>query len=144
MFLSLTPLTRCDERQAPPRHRPSSGPVLDEPVSPSACMEHRQLLERSLVGIEALPDRRRRVFLAALGPESAAAIGQREGLSTQRVRQIVCEVRAHLRTVLALGALALLVLGSCWLLRGQSVSQGGPGGSGPQGPQLTVEQDGQP
>jgi RNA polymerase sigma factor (sigma-70 family) len=124
--------------------RPGLLSLEGEPATPLVSLEDRDLIRRSLSALEELPERPQRIFEAALGPGPASAIAAREGLSTQRVRQIVCEVRAHLRLALAIGALLALALGACWWLRPQTAPVGGPGSGGPEGPGLTIEQDGLP
>jgi RNA polymerase sigma factor (sigma-70 family) len=71
-------------------------------ISPEDQVSDRQALARVAKALEACPPGARRVFDAVyqnpeLGYEEIAA---RVGLSTQRVKQIVCEVRKRLRAVL--------------------------------------------
>lgn len=59
----------------------------------------REKLERAREKIEALPESSRRVFLTLYSEPglSHAEVAARVGLSVQRVRQILCEVRKTLR-----------------------------------------------
>jgi RNA polymerase sigma-70 factor (ECF subfamily) len=85
---------------------------LDEPTiaallrDPSGDAESQLLTEervtRAVDILSACSPRSRRVFRLAYGGEglSHAEVAQRVGLSLQRVRQILCEVRAELRDAL--------------------------------------------
>jgi RNA polymerase sigma factor (sigma-70 family) len=62
----------------------------------------RERLDRIRAELEVCPPRARQIFLAVYGPEgrSHAEAARDLGLSVQRVRQAVCEVRARVRTAL--------------------------------------------
>lgn len=88
-----------------------SGPVEElpeshHPVDPSASAERRLLSEerlaRARAALEQCPASAQRVFqLACDGQELPhAEVAARVGLSVQRVRQILCEVRKKLRSAL--------------------------------------------
>jgi RNA polymerase sigma-70 factor (ECF subfamily) len=93
------------------RREALSGPVEElperqQPVDPSASAEKRLLSEEQLARAhEALagcsPSARNVFLLACDGQELPhAEVAARVGLSVQRVRQILCEVRKKLRTAL--------------------------------------------
>ncbi len=62
----------------------------------------RERLDRIRKELKACPPRARQVFLAVYGPEgrSHAEVARDLGLSVQRVRQTLCEVRARVRIAL--------------------------------------------
>lgn len=62
----------------------------------------RERLDRIRQEIEICPPRARQIFLAVYGPEgrSHAEVARDLGLSVQRVRQALCEVRARVRIAL--------------------------------------------
>ena len=62
----------------------------------------RERLDRIRKELEACPPRARQIFLAVYGPEgrSHAEVARDLGLSVQRVRQTLCEVRARVRIAL--------------------------------------------
>jgi RNA polymerase sigma-70 factor (ECF subfamily) len=78
----------------------------DEPVAPDAGPEQtavgRECLEMVVAELRRCPSRAQQVFREVYGPAEAshADVARRLGLSVQRVRQIVCEVRARLRRAL--------------------------------------------
>jgi len=83
------------------------GPAgVDEPTSREAGPEQlawdRERLELVTRELSRCSERSQQVFLAVYGPagESHAEAARRLGLSLQRVRQIICEVRARLRIAL--------------------------------------------
>ena len=62
----------------------------------------RERLDRIRKELEACPPRARQIFLAVYGPggRSHAEVARDLGLSVQRVRQTLCEVRARVRIAL--------------------------------------------
>jgi RNA polymerase sigma factor (sigma-70 family) len=70
--------------------------------SPEDRVLDREKLTRAIAAIELLPDRDRALFRAVYNDPSVphAETARRFGLSVQRVRQILCEIRSHLRDVL--------------------------------------------
>jgi RNA polymerase sigma-70 factor (ECF subfamily) len=65
----------------------------------------REQLERALAELERCPERSRRVFLLLYEEPGLthAQCAARVGLSVQRVRQIVCEVRTRMRSAITAG-----------------------------------------
>lgn len=88
------------------RPLPSANPVIADAADPAASAEERLLsneqLERAAVALRTCHPNARRVFeLVYEHPELGhAEIAGRVGLSLQRVRQIVCEVRKKLRAAI--------------------------------------------
>ena len=83
------------------------GPAeVHEPTSheagPEQLASDRERLELVTRELSRCSERSQQVFLAVYGlaGESHAEVAQRLGLSIQRVRQIICEVRARLRIAL--------------------------------------------
>lgn len=74
----------------------------DPGVDPEEQAIRRDRLDRIRRELEACPPRARQIFLAVYGPEgrSHAEAARDLGLSVQRVRQALCEVRARVRTAL--------------------------------------------
>ncbi len=74
----------------------------DPGADPEQQAIRRERLDRIREELEVCPPRARQIFLAVYGPEgcSHAEAARDFGLSVQRVRQAVCEVRARLRTAL--------------------------------------------
>ena len=74
----------------------------DPGVGPEEQAIWRDRLDRIRRELEVCPPRARQIFLAVYGPEgcSHAEAARDFGLSVQRVRQAVCEVRARVRTAL--------------------------------------------
>ena len=74
----------------------------DPGVDPEEQAIRRDRLDRIRRELEVCPPRARQIFLAVYGPEgrSHAEAARDLGLSVQRVRQAVCEVRARVRTAL--------------------------------------------
>ena len=74
----------------------------DPRADPEEQAMRRERLERIREELEVCPPRARQIFLAVYGPEgcSHAEAARDFGLSVQRVRQAVCEVRARVRTAL--------------------------------------------
>jgi RNA polymerase sigma-70 factor (ECF subfamily) len=74
----------------------------DGRASPEDRAAARQLVGRVETALEACPKRARALFeLAMTHPELAhAELAERSGISTQRLRQTLCEVRARLRAAL--------------------------------------------
>src|SRR6185295_12899033 len=74
----------------------------DPGVDPEEQAIRRERLDRIREVLEVCPPRARQIFLAVYGPEgrSHAEVSREFGLSVQRVRQAVCEVRARVRTAL--------------------------------------------
>jgi DNA-directed RNA polymerase specialized sigma24 family protein len=72
-------------------------------ATPEAQVAARQILARAITELDAATATQREVFLLALAPPGLTheAIARRVGLSVQRVRQIVCEVRQRLRAAMA-------------------------------------------
>jgi RNA polymerase sigma-70 factor (ECF subfamily) len=76
-----------------------------EAIAATGCQELRVLardaLRRAAQVLESMPDMAQTVFRLAYGRErhTAAEIAERVGLSTQRVRQTLCEVRRRLAEV---------------------------------------------
>jgi len=73
-----------------------------EDPGPEQLAMDRERLELVTRELMRCPVRSRQVFQAVYGPagESHAEVAHRLGLSVQRVRQIICEVRARLRIAL--------------------------------------------
>ena len=94
--------TRREGLEAPLQELPES----HHPMDPTASAEHRLLseeqLSRARVALGQCPASAQRVFhLACDGQELPhAEVAARVGLSVQRVRQILCEVRQKLRRAL--------------------------------------------
>ena len=89
------------------RHEPIDEPAVASSLRDPHCDAESTLLtqERVSCAVEVLSGcspSARKVFRLAYGGEglSHAEVAQRVGLSLQRVRQILCEVRAKLRTAL--------------------------------------------
>jgi RNA polymerase sigma-70 factor (ECF subfamily) len=74
----------------------------DGNASPEERAAARQLVGRVEVALEACPKRARALFeLALTHPDVPhAELAERSGISTQRLRQTLCEVRARLRLAL--------------------------------------------
>jgi RNA polymerase sigma-70 factor (ECF subfamily) len=74
----------------------------DPGVDPEEHAIRRDRLDRIRRELEVCPPRARQIFLAVYGPEgrSHAEVARDLGLSVQRVRQALCEVRARVRTAL--------------------------------------------
>jgi len=74
----------------------------DPEADPEGQAIRRERLDRIREELEVCPPRARQIFLAVYGPEgcSHAEAARDFGLSVQRVRQAVCEVRARVRTAL--------------------------------------------
>ena len=74
----------------------------DPEVDPEEQAIRRERLDRIRKEFEGCPPRARQIFLAVYGPEgrSHAEAARDLGLSVQRVRQALCEVRARVRTAL--------------------------------------------
>jgi RNA polymerase sigma factor (sigma-70 family) len=92
-----TDLRRAGSLAEDPSSRPEAAP------SPELRLVAREQLARALETIAGCSDSARRVFRVLYEDPSIshADAAQRVGLSVQRVRQILCEVRKQLRTVLA-------------------------------------------
>jgi RNA polymerase sigma-70 factor (ECF subfamily) len=91
------------------RRRAARSPVSVEPADiadPTASAEDmlagRRRLERARTTLAALPSSSQAVFHAVFGGAAAgyAAVARELGLSEQRVKQIVCEIRAKVRAAL--------------------------------------------
>ena len=78
----------------------------DEPVAPDAGPEQtavgRERLELVVAELRRCPPRAQQVFEEVYGLPGAShsEVARRLGISVQRVRQIICEVRARLRRTL--------------------------------------------
>ena len=74
----------------------------DPGVDPEEQAIRRDRVDRIRRELEVCPPRARQIFLAVYGPEgrSHAEAARDLGLSVQRVRQALCEVRARVRTAL--------------------------------------------
>ncbi len=74
----------------------------DPAVDPEEQAIRREHLDRIRREIEICPPRARQIFLAVYGPEgrSHAEVARELGISVQRVRQSLCEVRARVRMAL--------------------------------------------
>ena len=74
----------------------------DPGADPEEQAIRRERLDRIREELEVCPPRARQIFLAVYGPEgrSHAEAARDLGLSVQRVRQALCEVRARVRTAL--------------------------------------------
>jgi RNA polymerase sigma-70 factor (ECF subfamily) len=74
----------------------------DPGAGPEEQAIQRERLDRIHEELEGCPPRARQIFLAVYGPEgrSHAEAARELGLSVQRVRQALCEVRARVRTAL--------------------------------------------
>jgi RNA polymerase sigma-70 factor (ECF subfamily) len=82
-------------------------PTLEAEADPRTASTEEQFfarerLERAREHVETLPTSARQVFLALYSDPglSHAEVADRVGLSVQRVRQIICEVRKALRAAL--------------------------------------------
>ena len=79
--------------------------AVPEPTAgdPERALANREELERVLAALETCSPQARRVFrlVYATPGGTAQAAAQAVGLSLQRVRQILCETRAHIRKELA-------------------------------------------
>jgi RNA polymerase sigma factor (sigma-70 family) len=75
----------------------------DPAADPEQQYAQEECLAKIWGEIERLPPRARQVFQAVYGADgrSHAEVARELGLSVQRVRQILCEVRARARTALA-------------------------------------------
>jgi len=73
------------------------------PPDPERALASRQELERVLAALATCSPMARKVFrlVYATPGGSAASAAQAVGLSLQRVRQILCETRAHIRKEIA-------------------------------------------
>jgi RNA polymerase sigma factor (sigma-70 family) len=80
---------------------PASEPIASD-AGPEQLAVDRERLEVVVRELSRCPPRAQRVFRGIYGPggESCADVARRLGLSVQRVRQIVCEVRSRLRRAL--------------------------------------------
>jgi len=76
--------------------------LVDHEAGPEQLACDRERLELVTSELWRCPERSQQVFLAVYGAtgESHTDVARRMGLSTQRVRQIICEVRARLRLAL--------------------------------------------
>jgi RNA polymerase sigma factor (sigma-70 family) len=74
----------------------------DPGADPEEQAMRRERLDRILRELEVCPPRARQIFFAVYGSEarSHAEVARDLGLSVQRVRQALCEVRARLRAAL--------------------------------------------
>lgn len=74
-----------------------------EGIDPATCAEQNDRARRVRLALAACPPRMRQVMFAVYGsePRTHAEVALALGLSLQRVRQTVCEARAHMRRVLA-------------------------------------------
>jgi RNA polymerase sigma-70 factor (ECF subfamily) len=103
-WLALDEVRRTRREDAAAGAQAPEGP--GEPVDPATSAEVRLLgaeqLARAREALEDVSPGARRVFLLVYEhPELPhAEVAARVGLSVQRVRQILCEVRKHLRAVL--------------------------------------------
>jgi len=85
------------------RHEPIDEPAIAAVLAdPRADAESRLVVECAIKVLSACSDSAKKVFRLAYGGDglSHAEVAERVGLSLQRVRQILCEVRAKLRTAL--------------------------------------------
>jgi RNA polymerase sigma-70 factor (ECF subfamily) len=105
-FLSLEHARRENARRTPlPLDGPGAGEAIDV-VDPAADAEARlvsgERLERAEEVLSRCSQSARAVFQLAYGGDglSHAQVASRVGLSLQRVRQILCEVRKELRAAL--------------------------------------------
>jgi len=78
---------------------PEELPDIHREAEPEHRREQLERMERVRRELDRCPARAREVFLAAYGEKSPrhAEVARDLGLSVQRVRQILCEVRARLR-----------------------------------------------
>jgi RNA polymerase sigma-70 factor (ECF subfamily) len=74
----------------------------DPGVDPEEQAIKGERMDRIRKELEACPPRACQIFLAVYGPEgrSHAEVARDLGLSVQRVRQTLCEVRARVRVAL--------------------------------------------
>ncbi len=98
-YLALSHFRRADPAQ------PSGTDKLPEDAdggpSPEAEVLGRQRLQLGLREVKSCPPRARRIFLMVYQQHmSYATVARREGISQQRVRQTLCEVRAQIRAAL--------------------------------------------
>jgi RNA polymerase sigma-70 factor (ECF subfamily) len=79
--------------------------VADPAAGPDQRAVDRDRWETLCQELDRCPARAREVFISVYGPRgrSHEDVARRLGLSLQRVRQIICEVRARLRRVLERG-----------------------------------------
>jgi RNA polymerase sigma-70 factor (ECF subfamily) len=76
----------------------------DDPgANPEEQAIRRERLDRIRKVLDGCPPRARQIFLAVYGPEARghAEVARDLGISVQRVRQTLCEVRARVRITVA-------------------------------------------
>jgi RNA polymerase sigma factor (sigma-70 family) len=97
-YLALNSLERanCEDRMLATVSDPSTQPGIEQVVA------DREKIERVLAALETCPETARKVFGLVYGRPGGNAAGAAKelGLSVQRVRQILCELRAYLRRAL--------------------------------------------
>jgi RNA polymerase sigma-70 factor (ECF subfamily) len=96
LYLARAQGRRPDARVADPAEAPEE---LDPAATPELLYLSRERLERARARLDGLHHSARSIFLALYQePQlSHAEVADRVGLSVQRVRQIICEVRKQLR-----------------------------------------------
>jgi RNA polymerase sigma factor (sigma-70 family) len=103
-FLALEALRRdAPSRRHEPIDEPTVASALRDPHSDAeACLLTQERVSRAVEVLSGCSPSAKKVFRLAYGGDglSHAEVAQRVGLSLQRVRQILCEVRAKLRTAL--------------------------------------------
>jgi RNA polymerase sigma factor (sigma-70 family) len=79
--------------------------LVDSAAGPDRVASDRERLEMLCRELGSCPARARDVFVAVYGPQARSHedVARELGLSLQRVRQIVCEVRARLRRAVGHG-----------------------------------------
>ena len=82
--------------------QPQALEITDPALDPEQRTQQRQLLEAVQKELRRCPPRAQQIFRAVYGMEARrpAEVARDLGLSVQRVRQILCEVRARLRHAL--------------------------------------------
>jgi RNA polymerase sigma-70 factor (ECF subfamily) len=93
---------RREQIAGTPRPLGAAEALADSAAGPDRVTADRDRLERLCRELERCPARARDVFVAVYGPrgQSHEDVARELGLSLQRVRQIVCEIRARLRNAL--------------------------------------------
>jgi RNA polymerase sigma-70 factor (ECF subfamily) len=103
-FLALEAVRReAGERRHEPIDQPAVAAILADPGDDAESrMLTEERVERAVEVLSSCSASAKKVFRLAYGGDglSHAEVAERVGLSLQRVRQILCEVRAKLRTAL--------------------------------------------
>ena len=93
---------RREQIAGPVRPLAEAEEVADSAAGPDRVAAGRDHCETLCRELDRCPPRARDVFVAVYGPrgQSQEDVARKQGLSLQRVRQILCEVRARLRRAL--------------------------------------------